>query len=289
MEESSNVSVLVYWWSMGIMGLVILIPTVLSLLKPIMRKKQANRVLEAKGEDFDAILSLRNSYYARLPEHLKQRFLQRTVVFMRSKEFRFVNLPPDPEAPLLVSAAAVQVSFGLSNFLMAHFPVIFILKEDYRYGRFQQPFMGHVDHQGIYLTWNNFKKGFENYGDACNVGLHEMAHALAYVNFSAARAGADPYFRKQFRQFSRVAKPIFLSMQAGTPTFLDPYAATNYHEFWAVCVENFFEKSAEFERELPELYQAIARLLAQNPLQPADLLLLHPDSSELNNPLAKSG
>ncbi len=68
-----------------------------------------------------------------------------------------------------------------------------------------------------------------------------MAHALAYVNF-ITRTEEDKHFKKEFPNFSKVARPIFTAMQewAGSRNLLGDYAATNYHEFWAVAVEIFF-------------------------------------------------
>ncbi len=40
----------------------------------------------------------------------------------------------------------------------------------------------------------------------------------------------------------------------------------NYHEFWAVAVETFFENPVGFKHQLPDLYAAIARLLNQDTL-----------------------
>ena len=55
-------------------------------------------------------------------------------------------------------------------------------------------------------------------------------------------------------------------MQGGTKNLLGDYAATNYHEFWAVAIELFFENSLQFKQELPELYEAMSRVLNQDPL-----------------------
>jgi Mlc titration factor MtfA (ptsG expression regulator) len=127
--------------------------------------------------------------------------------------------------------------------------------------------MGHVDQTGIYLSWDNFMRGISGLTANCNVGLHEMAHALAYVNF-ITQTEEDKHFKKEWMNFSRLARPIFTSMQGenGTKNLLGDYAATNYHEFWAVAVEVFFESSVQFRHELPELYKAMARLLNQDPL-----------------------
>jgi Mlc titration factor MtfA (ptsG expression regulator) len=55
-------------------------------------------------------------------------------------------------------------------------------------------------------------------------------------------------------------------MQEGGKNLLGDYAATNYHEFWAVSVEVFFENPVQFRHELPELYEAMSRVLNQDPL-----------------------
>jgi hypothetical protein len=127
--------------------------------------------------------------------------------------------------------------------------------------------MGHVDQTGIYLSWDNFMKGISHQTPNCNVGLHEMAHALAYVNF-VTQTEEDRHFKKEFPNFSKVARPIFTSMQqTGAKNLLGDYAATNYHEFWAVAVEIFFESPVQFRHELPELYEAMATVLNQDPLR----------------------
>jgi hypothetical protein len=141
-----------------------------------------------------------------------------------------------------------------------------VLKDDYHYGFYSRPFMGHVDQSGIYLSWDNFIKGISGQTPYCNVGLHEMGHALAYVTF-ITETEEDKHFKKEFKNFSKVARPIFTSMQQGNRNLLGEYASVNYHEFWAVSVETFFENPVCLRQELPELYEAMSRLLKQDPLQ----------------------
>jgi Mlc titration factor MtfA (ptsG expression regulator) len=130
--------------------------------------------------------------------------------------------------------------------------------------------MGHVDSTGIYLSWDNFLQGLHHAQDNSNVGLHEMAHALAYVNF-VTKTEEDENFKGAFTYFSKVARPIFQDMQKGKKNLLGDYAATNYHEFWAVSVEVFFENPHRFKAELPDLYLAMTKVLNQDP----SLLLIH--------------
>jgi Mlc titration factor MtfA (ptsG expression regulator) len=148
------------------------------------------------------------------------------------------------------------------------------MKRDYHFGLFNVPFQGHVSEDGIYLSWNNFLRSFANYADGDNVGLHEMAHALAYINFPEhEHDGEDEEFQHRwFRTFTTIGREVFNRMQAGETTMLGSYAATNYQEFWAVCVENFFERPEAFKIQLPELYNAICKLLNQDMLKPGIFL-----------------
>jgi Mlc titration factor MtfA (ptsG expression regulator) len=93
-----------------------------------------------------------------------------------------------------------------------------------------------------------------------------MGHALAYVTF-ITETEEDKHFKKEFKNFSKVARPIFADMQGGNRNLLGEYAAVNYHEFWAVSVETFFENPVCLKQDLPDLYDAMVNLLRQDPLQ----------------------
>lgn len=235
------------------------------------RQERQRRLFEAQSGNFDTLLSRYNSYYASLSKTGKNRFLLRVRHFVEVKTFKYIDLEPDEIMPLLVGAAAVQLTYGLEHYLLDYFETIHILKDKYRFGLYETPFEGHVSEDGIYLSWTHFVKEFTNYSDGQNVGLHEMAHALTYVNFTV-REGRDKTFHDHFTEFSKVASPIFERMQAGETNLLDAYAATNYQEFWAVCIETFFERSNTFRRQLPELYFSLCSLLNQDPLTPEKIL-----------------
>jgi MtfA peptidase len=217
-------------------------------------------------------LSIYNTYFRSLPGPQQEKFVQRTVSFMFNKRFTYEGIEADDRMPLLISAAAVQITFGLNKYHLDYFKDIFVYREDYQHGLYNQPFMGHVSADGIHLSWNNFMKGYENYSDAENVGIHEMAHALTYDNFMSGELGGDAGFKERFADFSRIARPLFNQMRQGKVGLLNSYAATNYHEFWAVAVETFFEKPVEMKAELGELYAAMCWLLNQDPLQPNKIL-----------------
>jgi hypothetical protein len=255
----------------GPMLSVLAIAYLVSRWQPWMAKIKIRRVFKVKQADFDSLLSRYNPYYKSLGDQGRGRFLQRVREFMEVKNFAYIDIQAEESMPLLISAAAIQLTYGLEHFRLDYFSNIYILKDNYRYGQYSMPFEGHVSEDGIYLSWSNFIREFSDYSDGHNVGLHEMAHALTYVNFTV-QEGRDSTFHDRFKDFSTIARPVFERMQAGETNLLDAYASTSYQEFWAVCVETFFERSTAFRRQLPELYSSLCTLLNQDPLTPGKIL-----------------
>jgi hypothetical protein len=248
-----------------VLGILLLNRPVALLFQRLHTRHQFKRFI-ARETFYHSIISRNFRYYNRLGLEDQRKFLFRTWLFEHSKTFHYIEVEQATEMPILVSAAAVQLTFGLDKFKLNYFDDIYILRDDYHYGFYSRPFMGHVDQSGIYLSWDNFIRGISGQCANCNVGIHEMAHALAYVNF-ITQTDEDKHFKSEFPNFSKVARPIFTAMQqGGAKNLLGDYAATNYHEFWAVAVEVFFESPVQFRHELPELYKAMSRVLNQDPL-----------------------
>lgn len=228
-------------------------------------EKRQFRFFLAQETYYHSIVSRYLKYYNRLTLEEQRKFLFRTFMFRKSKRFHYTDVKESAEMPVLISAVAIQLTMGLDKYLLNYFKDIYVLKDDYHYGYYSRPFQGHVDHTGIYLSWDNFLRGVMSLDSNCNVGLHEMAHALTYVNF-ITETEEDRHFKKEFRNFSKIARPIYAALQHGHKSVLGEYAATNYHEFWAVSVEVFFENPVRLRHELPQLYGAMVKLLRQDPL-----------------------
>jgi len=265
-----------------VFGIIALQGPVSNWLNKLYIKRQFSQFL-SQETFYHSIITRHLKYYSRLNMEEQRKFLFRTYLFRKSKRFHYIEVNESAEMPVLVSAVAVQLTLGLDKYLLNYFKDIYVLRDDYHYGFYSRPFQGHVDHSGIYLSWDNFSKGINGHTPNCNLGLHEMGHALAYVNF-ITQTEEDKHFKKEFKNFSKIARPIFNSIQEGTKTILGDYAGTNYHEFWAVSVEVFFENPIRLKHELPALYDAIAKLLRQDPMElflssktPARTILFHKD------------
>ncbi len=236
------------------------------------RKKLATVAVDTKGVQYDSWLCRYNPYYKSLSTADKKFFLHRTTEFMQAKEFRFHSMVEEEYIPVLISGAAVQMTFGMKNYLLDYFPVIHIIRKEYTLNIDKETYYGHVSRSGIYISWNSFLEGYEDYADSVNVGLHEMAHAVSYDVFLGQQDRHDADFKQRLQGFVMQAKPVFRAMRKGASHILDDYAITNFDEFWAVCIETYFENGEEFQRTMPDLYLSVCDLLNQNPLKPEKII-----------------
>lgn len=211
------------------------------------------------------------TYFNDLPQDQKMMFVKRVYQFKTTKKFHFIGLENNDDTAILVSSSAVQVTFGLKNYLLSHFKDIYLLADAYHMDDDEELYIGHVAPEGIYLSWKHFLYGYSHKNDNINVAVHEMAHALLYNNFFA-QYGIDSHFRLNYEKFSNSTGPIFADVITNRRSYLRSYAFSNLHEFWAVSVEAFFENPKGLKENMPDLYQALCRVLNQDPLTHDKLL-----------------
>jgi Mlc titration factor MtfA (ptsG expression regulator) len=95
-------------------------------------------------------------------------------------------------------------------------------------------------------------------GEAYNVVFHEFAHYLDHESGGAPWIAGDDARRRWTQVLDQELERVRAQAEAGEQSFLDPYAAEDRGEFFAVASEAFFEEPALFARELPVLYRALS-------------------------------
>lgn len=138
----------------------------------------------------------------------------------------------------------------------------------------------------VVLSWEDVANG-EEMGDGYNVVIHEFAHKIDMANGDAngcppflpchGEIDADTWrsvFSAAFADFNlRVDRIEQLehedprqadALLEGLP--LDPYAASNPGEFFAVASEAFFVQPAPLEAQYPALFRLLMIFYQQNPL-----------------------
>jgi MtfA peptidase len=208
-------------------------------------------------------------YYKKLPLKKKLIFEKRVQRFISLKEFIPKEMPEvTPEMQVLISASAVQLTFGLHEIQLADFDKIYVYPSKYFSKVNRQYHTGEVNPRGfIVLSWDAFIEGYENPWDGYNLGLHEMAHALSLENRSSDYE-VDIFDKEAYKNWIEISEKEFSKMKRSKQSFLRKYAFRDKDEFFPVCIEYFFEKAHEFKKERPELYQALASLLNQDPTCP---------------------
>ena len=209
-------------------------------------------------------------YYAGLkPDHQRE-FEERVFFFLQEKKFiprgSLKEIPP--KVKLLIAATAVKVSFGFREFKFEHFDKIVVYPDSYYSTINQQYHYGEVNPKLgiIVLSLVNFLEGVADPVSGRNLGIHEMAHALKLENQIHYNKGSVVFNPTRWRQYAEHANLAIEKISKGEQSIFRAYAGTNKHEFFAVALELFFEKSSELKAYHPELYQALVYLLKQDPM-----------------------
>ncbi len=211
------------------------------------------------------ILNKRSAYYTTLNPFEKEKFTRRLKLFISRKTFNIHDNSGFKEMPVLLSAAAIQLSFGLENYLLQDFPVINIYPEEFLFVHPTIRFLeGNVSNSSINISWKHFLNGFQIPNDGQNVGLHEMAHAYYYQNLQCGDC-EDIQFRHTYYTFEQSGNKVFEQEKQPGYDLYSEYAMKNFQEFWAESVEIFFEKPVILQASYPDLYDAIHTLLNQDP------------------------
>jgi MtfA peptidase len=206
-------------------------------------------------------------YYANLGKVKRRDFERRLKYFLHNKEFIGRNMKEvTQEMKLMIGACAVQLTFGFRPLRLAHFNKIILYPKEYISRHSGRKHKGEINTGGlIVLSWEDFLKGYRTGNDGYNLGLHEMAHALKFED--AVRNEEYAFLDEEdLQNWNRISSKEFYKVKSGNNSFLRSYAGTNRDEFFAVCVEQFFEQPEDFKRSLPDLYQALSHLLNQDPI-----------------------
>jgi Mlc titration factor MtfA (ptsG expression regulator) len=234
-----------------------------------------------------AVLRERMPAFARLPADVQVRLKKHAQVLLAEVPFIGCGgLVVDDEVRVLV---AVQASLlllgrgdggfeGLSQVLV--YPGAFVVERTHTQADGtlrdeRQVLSGESWQQGqVVLSWDDVLAGAADPEDGRNVVIHEFAHRLDQVT---GMANGAPGFAPgagstaQRRQWARVLSAEFEALQRrlarGESGLIDPYAATNAAEFFAVTTELFFERPEALAAAHPALHEQLRGFHGVDPRQ----------------------
>ena len=113
----------------------------------------------------------------------------------------------------------------------------------------------------VILSWDDVARDSYQPHPGHNVVLHEFAHKLDGRN--GAANGMPPLRNDMHRAhwadaLNRAYEALRQALAAGESTLIDPYAATNPAEFFAVASEYFFTAPDQLKNASLEVYQQLA-------------------------------
>ena len=141
--------------------------------------------------------------------------------------------------------------------------------------------------KGLPASWGGFESGETHYQGgiiinwqddqphplrrhANQVLLHEMAHKLDMLDGDTN--GHPPLHANMNQQiwfdvFSAAFEQLTIQLEHGIKPAINPYAATDPAEFFAVTTEYFFEAPQTLQRALPDVYRQLSLFYRQDPLR----------------------
>ena len=202
------------------------------------------------------------SYFTALSPSAQHKFIDRLWVFIMDKEFiGRSGVEITEEMKVLISASAIQLTFGLKHYKIEYLKRIFVHPDTFQLSEKSPVYKGATTGHMMHLSWKAFEEGYRISDDNLNLGLHEMSHALKLElhygkQYDEAFATRMEYWEEllQEKYKSYIIKPVFLRK----------YSKTNTEEFFSVCTEAFFENPERFKKELPEIYYFLVFVLNQD-------------------------
>jgi MtfA peptidase len=208
------------------------------------------------------------SFYNKLNPKHKKEFIEKLEMILSSKKFiaRGGLQEVSSEMEVLISATIAMVTFGWKRLRLAHFHTILIYPNMYYSNSNKTYHRGEVNPRFglIVVSWRCFVEGLLDEKDGVNLGIHEIAHALKLAN-QIDSDGEKEFDPKAWKAYKNLVPAEIEKVKTGENPLFRESATLNEHEFFAVALENFFERPWEFFQARQELYLALVKLMRLDP------------------------
>jgi Mlc titration factor MtfA (ptsG expression regulator) len=228
-----------------------------------------------------AILRDRVPILRRLPARLRRQLEQHVQVFLAEKSFAGCDgLAVTDEMRVVIAAQACLLLLDRPDHYYPRlrqvlvYPGPFIVRRERRDGIGLLSDEGRIlageswAHGQVILSWPDVLEGAAGAAGARNVTIHEFAHQLDQEK-GFANGAPDLADFQRYPRWSRVLGQEYGALRERLAhqeaSLLDPYAATDPAEFFAVCTECFFGQPQRLAAEHPALYAELGRLYRVDP------------------------
>ncbi|MDQ2792545.1 MAG: zinc-dependent peptidase [Bacteroidota bacterium] len=240
----------------------------------------SRRITAALAQPFPpawrAILAGRVAFYRALAEPEKARFERQTQVFLARTRITGVQTEVDDTTRLLVAASALIPTWGFPNWQYANLGEVLIVPDAWTLpdapnqavkplqGTLLGSVQGFQNQHYMRLSKASLEQGFRDATDRQNVGIHEFGHLLDEADGVIDGVPQAPLPPALLQPWTALLHREIAAIRKGNSE-INPYAATNEAEFFAVVTEYFFEKPEKLQEHHPELYDLLTQAFHQNP------------------------
>ncbi len=237
------------------------------------KKYRERKVLEKTPfpEAWRKVLERYVSFYNALDETEKRHFESEIQVFLHEVRVVGVKTEVDDIALVLTASSAIIPIFSFPEWEYENLGEVLLYPGPFNSkfslegeGRNITGMVGTGVMQGVMiLSKPALIAGFDIHNDKKNVGIHEFVHLLD------AADGSYDGVPEKFMEHQYIA-PWLEIIRKETERINDkeskmnPYAATNRVEFFAVASEYFFEHPKALKKNKPELYEMLTRVFQQD-------------------------
>jgi Mlc titration factor MtfA (ptsG expression regulator) len=249
------------------------------LLPPWLRKRRRRRAFEQPfPPPLWRFVTQHVPSAASVPDDLRDRLQSLTSAFLQEKSFVGCNdLVVTDEIRATIAVQACLLLLGRPGSLYDElrsilvYPSAFWVEDEVEdesgvVSRRRRELSGEAwDSHRIILSWEDVEESMSGPADGYNVVLHEFAHHL-----DAEGRGLAPQSAVSLEAWraDMVAEyeSFCAAVDRGVETFLDPYAAEDESEFFAVGAEDFIERPAGLRDEHPALYALLREYYGIDPV-----------------------
>ncbi|MFM9944375.1 MAG: zinc-dependent peptidase [Bacteroidia bacterium] len=215
--------------------------------------------------ELEAMLEQEFVYFKPLSPMARQKFIARIWKLYNEVEFvGYSGLEVKENMKIRVLFSQIQLTYGLRTFHFKKFKKYILYPTTFYSNFFQRDLKGLTSRAGfVTFSWADFEEGYKVNDDKFNLGLHEMAHAF---RLHVADGRYSFKLTDYHIDFDAKAHREMYMMKRDVPSLLRDYAKTNHEEFFAVCIEYFFEAPEILKNALPQIFNILCKMLNQNPL-----------------------
>ena len=219
---------------------------------------------------WEQVLQSHVAFFRALPDQEKVRFRQLVQVFLDEVRITGIRTEVDDTVRILVAASAVIPIFGFKDWDYHRLGEVLIypgsFSEKYQTtGSADENTLGMVGLKHLsgvmILSKPSLLGGFDNRSSKDNVGVHEFVHL---VEQEEAEHGLPPEVPWQVVKHWVEYVAQELSHPAKNHAYINKYAYTNEHEFFAVLAEYFFKSPNLLQAKDPELYAMLREMFHQD-------------------------